>query len=55
MNVGTSGSSGERFVPPMASGLTRPDLSGPIELAMPAKVSCTSPAITAGTASEMPL
>jgi len=39
----------------MAIGLMRPDLSGPIELAMPAKVSCTSPAITAGTASEMPL
>jgi hypothetical protein len=39
----------------MAIGLMRPDLSGPMEVAIPAKVSWTSPAITAGTASEMPL
>jgi hypothetical protein len=39
----------------MASALMRPDLSGAVDVAMPANVSCTSPAITAGTASEMPL
>ena len=49
------GSSGERFAPPIAIALMRPALSCGIEVAMPAKVSCTSPAITAGTASEIPL